>query len=280
MSEIATVSDFVLGNEIGLRLGGFLGVLGVMALWEHYAPRRRLSASLRQRWPANLGLVVIDALILRLLRPIAAVGAAVVAAEQGWGLFNVLDVPFWLAMLASILILDLSIYGQHVVFHKVPLLWRLHRVHHTDVDLDATSGVRFHPLEIVLSVLIKMAIIAVLGAPAAAVVVFEVLLNATAMFNHANVWLPGRVDRVLRMAIVTPDMHRVHHSAYREETDSNYGFNLSLWDRLFGTYRDQPRDGHLAMTIGLAAFRSAPDRRLSRLLIQPFVRDRSVPSSP
>lgn len=272
MGEPAIVSNIILGNEISLRLGAFVGVLAVMALWEHVAPRRPLSASRWQRWSSNLGLVAIDALVLRLLRPIAAVGAAVVAAEQGWGLFNVLSVPFWIAVAASILVLDLVIYGQHVVFHKVPMLWRLHRVHHTDVDLDATSGVRFHPLEIVLSLLIKMGVIVALGAPAVAVIVFEVLLNATAMFNHANVRLPGAVDRVLRTLIVTPDMHRVHHSVHRDETDSNYGFNLSLWDRLFGTYRDQPRDGHLGMTIGITAFRSSSERWLPRLLIQPFRR--------
>lgn len=272
MGERAAVSDLVLGNEISLRLGAFLGVLAVMALWEHVAPRRPLSASRWQRWSSNLGLVAIDAVLLRVLRPLAAVGAAIVAAEQGWGLFHVLAVPPGIAVLVSVVVLDLAIYLQHVVFHKVPLLWRLHRVHHTDVDLDATSGVRFHPFEIVLSLLIKMAIIVALGAPAVAVIVFEVLLNATAMFNHANVRLPGAVDRVLRAVIVTPDMHRVHHSVHRDETDSNYGFNLSLWDRLFGTYREQPRDGHLGMTIGLTEFRSMPDRWLPRLLIQPFVR--------
>jgi sterol desaturase/sphingolipid hydroxylase (fatty acid hydroxylase superfamily) len=210
--------------------------------------------------------------MLRLMLPIAGMGAALLAQEEGWGLFNVLSfVPRWTAVLASILVLDLAIYGQHVVFHKVPFLWRLHRVHHTDIDLDATSGVRFHPLEIALSLALKLAVIAALGAPVVAVVAFEVLLNAAALFNHANVRLSLGLDRVLRRVIVTPDMHRVHHSVHRDETDSNFGFNLSLWDRLFGTYRDQPRDGHLGMTIGLAMFRSSRERWLPRLLIQPFV---------
>ena len=272
MNAFTTVTAFVLANEVALRLGGFLGVLGVMALWEVYAPRRPLSASRWQRWSSNLGIVGIDALMLRLLLPVAAVGAAVLAAERGWGLFNAVPAPLWLAALVSILILDLAIYAQHVVFHKVPWLWWLHRVHHSDVDLDATSGVRFHPLEIALSLLIKIAVIVVLGAPAVAVVVFEVLLNATALFNHANVRLPRTADRILRAAIVTPDMHRVHHSVHRDETDSNYGFNLSVWDRLFRTYRDQPRDGHLGMTIGLRMFRASRERWLPRLLVQPFVR--------
>jgi sterol desaturase/sphingolipid hydroxylase (fatty acid hydroxylase superfamily) len=274
MDDFAT---FVLANEPGLRLGGFLGVLAVMALWELSAPRRRLSASRWQRWSSNLGILALDALMLRLMLPIAAVGAALLAEEEGWGLFNVLSfvpqwtAPEWTAMLASILVLDLAVYGQHVVFHKVPFLWRLHRVHHTDVDLDATSGVRFHPLEIALSLMLKIAVIVALGAPVVAVVAFEVLLNAAALFNHANVRLPLGVDRVLRRVIVTPDMHRVHHSIHRDETDSNFGFNLSLWDRLFGTYRDQPRDGHAGMTLGLAVFRSSRERWLPRLLIQPFI---------
>jgi sterol desaturase/sphingolipid hydroxylase (fatty acid hydroxylase superfamily) len=274
MDDFAFASDFVVANALGLRLGGFLGVLAVMTLWELYAPRRRLSASRWQRWPSNLGLVAVDALMLRLLSPVAAVGAALLAQEQGWGLFNALSLPLWAVVPVCLLVLDLAIYGQHVVFHKVPLLWRLHRVHHTDVDLDATSGVRFHPFEIALSLVFKIAIIIVLGAPAVAVVAFEVLLNATAMFNHGNVRLPLGLDRVLRAVIVTPDMHRVHHSVHRDETDSNFGFNLALWDRLFGTYRAQPRDGHLGMTIGLATFRSSRERWLPHLLIQPFVPER------
>ncbi len=274
MGDRGMVMEFILANELILRFGGFVGVLGAMILWELSAPRRRLSASRWQRWSSNLGIVAIDALMLRLMAPIAAVAAAALAAERGWGLFNALSfVPEWLAVLVAIIVLDLAIYTQHVVFHKAPLLWRLHRVHHTDVDLDVTSGVRFHPIEIALSLMIKIAVIVALGAPAVAVIAFEVLLNAAALFNHGNVRIPPRVDRVLRRVIVTPDMHRVHHSIHRDETDSNFGFCLALWDRLFGTYRDQPRDGHAGMTIGLAAFRSSRQRWLPRLLVQPFVRE-------
>jgi sterol desaturase/sphingolipid hydroxylase (fatty acid hydroxylase superfamily) len=183
-------------------------------------------------------------------------------------------VPFWAAFIASLLLLDLSIYAQHVVFHKVPILWRLHRMHHTDLDFDVTTALRFHPLEIVLSMLVKLAVVGLLGAPAVAVLVFEVLLNATAMFIHGNVGLPPRFDRALRRLVVTPDMHRVHHSIRREETDSNFGFNLSWWDRLFGTYRDQPRDGHAGMTIGLEYFRDWRATRLDGLLMQPFLTPR------
>lgn len=225
-----------------------------------------------RRWVANLGLVAVDTGILRLVFPLAAVGAALTANARGWGLFNTIEAPPWLAVAITLIALDLAIYAQHVAFHKIPLLWRLHRVHHTDTALDATTGLRFHPIEIIASMLFKIALVFALGAPALAVVAFEVLLNALAMFNHANVYLPPRVDRALRRLIVTPDMHRVHHSIHRDETDSNYGFNLSIWDRLFGTYRAQPRDGHEAMALGIDAFRAPTDGALIRLLIQPFVR--------
>ncbi len=266
--------EFLLSHEAGIRLTLFCAVLAVMVGWELAAPRRTLTAPLVVRWTANLGLVVIGALMVRLAFPIAAVGAAAAAGERGIGLFNGIAVPPWLAIALSVVVLDLAVYAQHVAFHKVQLLWRLHRMHHSDVDIDATTGIRFHPLEIVLSMAIKMAVVVALGAPAAAVVIFEVLLNATAMFNHGNVRVPPAIDRVLRRIVVTPDFHRVHHSVHRDETDSNYGFNLSIWDRVFHTYRAQPRDGHETMTIGLDAFRDPRQRRLDRLLIQPFVRAR------
>ncbi len=266
------MTDLVLANEPLIRIGSFAALLAAMVAWELAAPRRTLEAGRAVRWTSNLGIVVIDGLLVRLLFPVAAVGAALLAADRGWGLFNAAPVPFGLAVVVSVAALDLAIYGQHVAFHKVPALWRLHRMHHSDVDFDATTGVRFHPLEIALSMLYKIAVVLVLGAPALAVVLFEVLLNATALFNHGNVRLPSALDRVLRLAVVTPDVHRVHHSIHRDETDSNYGFNLTVWDRLFGTYRGQPRDGHETMTIGLDLFRSARERRLDRLLIQPFVR--------
>ncbi len=242
-----------------------------MMLWERRKPRRALSLPRARRWPANLGIIVVDSIVLRLVFPVLAVGAAELAETRGWGLFHGLNAPFWLAFVASMLLLDLTIYAQHVVFHKIPVLWRLHRMHHTDLDFDVTTALRFHPLEIVLSMLIKLAVVMLLGAPPVAVMVFEVILNATAMFNHGNVGLPRRLDRVLRWILVTPDMHRVHHSIRREETDSNFGFNLPWWDRLFGTYRDQPRDGHSGMTIGLEYFRDQRATRLEGLLLQPFL---------
>jgi sterol desaturase/sphingolipid hydroxylase (fatty acid hydroxylase superfamily) len=266
------MSDVLLAHEAALRLGVFALVLALMVVWEVRAPRRPLSASLAVRWSANLSLVALDTLLIRLAFPLAAVGVATLAAEAGFGLFNALAWPKGLAFAPTVVLLDLAIWAQHVAFHKVPALWRLHRVHHSDVDIDATTGVRFHPIEIAVSMLYKMAVVVALGAPPAAVIAFEVILNATSLFNHGNVRLPLGLDRMLRRVIVTPDMHRVHHSVHRDETDSNYGFNLSLWDRLFGTYRAQPRDGHSAMTIGLEAFRAERDRHLDRLLWQPFRR--------
>jgi sterol desaturase/sphingolipid hydroxylase (fatty acid hydroxylase superfamily) len=265
------MQTLVLGNEMAIRLGCFAAVLAVMTAWEIWLPRRARAAGRGRRWSANFGLVAIDGAILRLLFPLAAVGAAALAKDKGWGLLNVLETAPWLAVAITVVALDLAIYAQHVAFHKIPALWRLHRVHHSDVDLDVTTGLRFHPLEIVLSMMLKAAIVIALGAPALGVIIFEVVLNALAMFNHANVYLPPRSDRILRRLVVTPDMHRVHHSIHRDETDSNFGFNLSVWDRLFATYRAEPRDGHEEMTIGLDTFRTSRDGALHRLLIQPFL---------
>lgn len=262
----------LLHHESIVRLGCFFTVLLAMMFWERRQPRRTLSLPRTRRWPANLGIIVVDSIVLRLVFPILAVGAAGLAETYRWGLFHGLEAPFWLAFIASLLLLDLIIYAQHVVFHKVPVLWRLHRMHHTDLDFDVTTALRFHPLEIVLSMLIKLAVVILLGAPAVAVMVFEVILNATAMFNHGNVSLPPWLDWRLRWLLVTPDMHRVHHSVLVEETDSNFGFNLPWWDRLFGTYRDQPREGHTGMTIGLESFRDGRATRLDGLLLQPFQR--------
>lgn len=267
------MESFVLSHEMALRLAAFIGVLAVMLACERWRPRRLRPAGDRlRRWRTNLGLVAIDALAVRLLFPLAAVGAAALAEARGWGLLHAVDLPGWLSLAIALVVLDLAIYAQHVAFHKAPLLWRLHRVHHSDVDLDATTGLRFHPIEIVLSMAFKVALVLALGAPALAVIVFEVGLNAFAMFNHANVRLRAGLDRALRRLIVTPDMHRVHHSIHRDETDSNYGFNLSIWDRLFRTYCAQPRDGHDAMSIGLDVFRGPGDGTLRRLLTQPFMR--------
>lgn len=262
----------MLQHELAIRLTCFFGVFGGMALWELAAPRRRLTVSRLWRWANNLALVALNSILLRALFPAAAVGVAAFAAEQGWGLFNHFAVPLWMSMPVSVVLLDFVIYLQHVMFHAVPLLWRLHRVHHADLDIDVTTGTRFHPIEIVLSMLIKAAVILVLGPPVGAVVIFEIVLNATSMFNHGNVRMPPALDRVLRLLLVTPDMHRVHHSIEEDETNSNFAFNLSVWDRLFGTYRDQPRARHEAMTIGISTFRE-PSRCvwLPGMLVLPFV---------
>ena len=214
-----------------------------LALWEVLAPRRAATVGRAPRWPSNIAIVVLDALLVRILIPVAAVGVAVIAAQRGWGLLNITPWPPLLEGLIGFLALDLAIYAQHVAFHKVPWLWRLHRMHHADLDIDVTTGLRFHPIEILLSMLIKMAVVVLVGVPATAVIVFEVVLNATSMFNHANAAMPAWLDRVVRLLVVTPDMHRVHHSVLRHETDSNFGFNLPWWDRLFRTYRGAPRGG-------------------------------------
>ncbi|QMU59365.1 MAG: sterol desaturase family protein [Boseongicola sp.] len=260
----------LIDNEPVLRLGVFLGILAVMAIWEVAAPRRRVEIPRLLRWSNNLALVALDGLLVRLVFPVAAVGFALMVEDAGWGVLNWVRVPGWLAVLVAVLVLDLVIYWQHVVFHAVPVLWRLHRMHHADLEFDVTTGLRFHPLEILLSMVIKLAAIAVLGAPAIAVLIFEVVLNGSAMFNHSNVRLPARVDAWLRLVIVTPDMHRVHHSVVRVETDSNFGFNVPWWDRIFGTYRGQPDAGHEGMVIGLERFRTRRDLWLDRMLRQPF----------
>ena len=261
--------ESILATEPQLRLIVFLGVLVAMVLWELAAPRWRQEIPRVIRWTNNLGLVVIDTIVLRLSFPILAVGLAVIAQDRGWGLFNIIEVPGWVAVLVSIVILDLVIYLQHVMFHAVPALWRLHRMHHADLEIDVTTGLRFHPVEILLSMGIKLAMVMALGPPAVAVLIFEVLLNATAMFNHSNVRLPTFVDRVLRLIVVTPEMHRVHHSIRPEETNSNFGFNLPWWDRLLGTCKAQPTAGHEGMSIGIEQFRTTRDLWLDRMLVQP-----------
>jgi len=248
----------------------FLVILLVLAAWEAVAPRRRRDIARGLRWPNNLGIVVLDSLVVRLVFPLVAVGLALMAEERGWGLLNVLAAPDWLAFVVSLLALDLAIYLQHVMLHAVPAFWRLHRMHHADLEFDVTTGLRFHPFEILLSMAIKLAVVAALGPPAIAVLAFEVLLNATSMFNHGNIRLAPAVDRVLRWIVVTPDMHRVHHSIHPVETNSNFGFNLPWWDRLLGTYRAQPVDGHEKMTIGIEQFRSRRDLWLDRMLLQPW----------
>jgi sterol desaturase/sphingolipid hydroxylase (fatty acid hydroxylase superfamily) len=261
------MSETILAAELTIRLAAFLGVLVAMALWEVAAPRRRREIPRVIRWTNNLALVVLDTAILRLTFPIIAVGLAVMAEDHGLGLFNNLDVPIWVAVVVSMLLLDLAIYLQYVMFHAVPGLWQLHRMHHADLDFDATTGLRFHPVEILISMEIKLA---VLGPPAVAVLLFEVILNATALFNHANIDLPRPVDGVLRLIVVTPDMHRVHHSIDPRVTNSNYGFNLPWWDQLLGTYIAQPAKGHEGMEIGIEQFRTRRDLWLDRMLVQPL----------
>ncbi|MDX2287322.1 MAG: sterol desaturase family protein [Hyphomicrobiaceae bacterium] len=262
-------------SEPVLRLSIFLGILGTMALLEVLAPRRALSQPRSSRWLTNFSIVALDSLLVRLMGalavPLAAVAAALYAEANGLGLLNLTDWPWWIELLIALVVLDLAIWFQHVASHKVPLFWRLHRMHHADVDIDVSTAIRFHPIEIGLSMIWKIVCVLALGPSAAAVVAFEVILNACAMFNHANVRLPLWLDRVVRLAIVTPDMHRVHHSVHRHEHDSNYGFNLSIWDRLFGTYTPQPKDGHDGMTIGLLPYQTAEPTKLWWSLSLPFM---------
>src|SRR5215470_93991 len=264
------MSDILFADEPLIRLATFAGVFAVMAAWELLAPRRDQKLGRGTRWPGNISIVVLDAILVRLVFPTSAVGLALVAEARQWGLFHAIDLPTWASVLLAVMALDLAIYLQHVLFHAVPALWRLHRMHHADLEIDVTTGARFHPIEILLSMGLKLGVVMALGAPAVAVLIFEVALNATSMFNHSNVRMPAWLDQVLRWIVVTPDMHRVHHSIVARETNSNFGFNLPWWDRLFGTYRDQPTAGHQAMTIGIEQFRDPAEQRLDRMLTQPF----------
>ncbi|MGI9408544.1 MAG: sterol desaturase family protein [Hyphomicrobiaceae bacterium] len=264
------MDEFLQAHEPLVRLSAFAAVICSMAFWEILAPRRQQTIRRIQRWPSNLAVVLVDTIVVRILFPTTAIGLALLADARGWGLFNYWAVPEWVAVILAVIILDLVIYLQHVLFHAVPALWRLHRMHHADLEFDVTTGNRFHPIEISLSMVIKFAVVVAVGVPAIAVLVFEVLLNAMAMFNHANIRLPRSVDTALRWLVVTPDMHRVHHSVLARETNSNFGFNLAWWDRLFGTYRAQPEAGHEGMTIGVDAFRDPAEQRLDRMLTQPF----------
>ena len=264
-------------REQAIRLSIFLAVLAIMALAEWLAPKRRQHVPKLLRWSNNLALVAVDSFLLRLVLPLTAAAFAAAVQIKGYGLLNTFALPSWLSLVLSLLALDLAIYAQHVVFHKVPVLWRLHRMHHADTEIDVTTGLRFHPVEILLSMALKFAVIALIGAPPAAVLLFEIILNGAALFNHSNVRLPARVDALLRLFIVTPDMHRVHHSDVRTETDSNYGFNLPWWDRMFGTYVAEPAKGQQGMTIGLSQFRSPRELWLDRLLSQPLRDDHKQP---
>ena len=259
-----------MASESAIRLGSFLGIFLLVGLAEHLWPRRQLTVPKGRRWFCNIAVVIIDTFVARLVFPLMPVGMAEIAKVQGWGLFNLVVLPHWLEIGVSVLALDLVIYLQHRAFHRVPTFWRFHRMHHTDLDLDVSSGNRFHPIEILLSFIIKLGVVALLGAPVLAIVVFEVALNATSLFNHGNFRIPLAIDRWLRLFLVTPDMHRVHHSVIHRETDSNFSFNVPWWDRLLGTYRDQPKEGHDGMVIGLKEFRDASRLGLGYLLILPF----------
>jgi len=261
---------FIIDNEVFVRLIFFCGIFAFMAVWEMIAPRRSLSNPRGTRWFNNLTLTFLNSLIVRLFIPITAIEFALYCREHNWGIFNVSGIPEWEAGILSIVVLDLTIYAQHFFFHRIPLFWRFHRMHHTDLDIDVTSGARFHPVEIIISMGIKMVIIVILGAPAWSVLLFEVLLNATSMFNHSNVFMNYRIDKFLRIFLVTPDMHRVHHSVIIQETNSNFGFNFPCWDHFFGTYRDQPASGHEAMSVGLANYRDQKWLTLPWMLAVPF----------
>ncbi len=254
-----------------VRLGFFFGVFALVAVWELLSPRRVLTSSKAVRWYSNLGVVAIDSLTVYILFPLVAIHVAVMAQDKGWGMLNNLDIPTWLKVFAGVLILDMIIYLQHIMFHAVPALWRLHMMHHADLDYDVTTGLRFHPIEIIISMGIKMGSVAAIGASPFTVILFEIILNATAMFNHGNIKLPLQIDKFLRLLVVTPDMHRVHHSVTIRETNSNFGFSFPWWDRLFGTYRPQPAAGHEGMTIGLSQFRDVRQNTLHRMLALPFI---------
>lgn len=264
------MGDFLLNHEPTIRLITFLTMLIGMMVWEVATPRRRQEIPKVLRWTNNLSLVVIDTAILRLAFPVLAVGLAGIAKTNGWGLFNMIDLPVWIAVIFAIMLLDLATYLQHIVFHAVPGLWRLHRMHHADLEFDATTGLRFHPAEIVVSMTAKLALVLAIGAPAVAVLAFEVILNAASIFNHSNIALSPAIDRVVRLFLVTPDMHRVHHSIEPRETNTNFGFSVPWWDRLFGTYLAQPAKGHLEMKIGIEQFRSRRELWLDRMLVQPL----------
>jgi sterol desaturase/sphingolipid hydroxylase (fatty acid hydroxylase superfamily) len=255
-------------NENAIRLASFLGVLMVMAAWERLAPRKKQVDSIYRRWKDNVGLAALDTLVVKIIFPMLPVSFSIFAESHGWGLFNLIQAPACVEWIAAIILFDFIIYGQHILFHFVPALWRLHRVHHSDLDIDASTGIRFHPAEIIISMLIKLAAVGLFGFPAGAVLLFEILLNATSLFNHANIFIPPQADQILRRFIVTPDMHRVHHSIIVKESDRNFGFNLSWWDRLCGTYQAQPDEGHDLMTIGLSEIRQPLS--FGRLLLLPF----------
>lgn len=265
------MAELLAKNEWMIRLAFFGGIFLIVGVVELLVPRRTLTTSKKHRWFANIGIVFINTVVLRVLFPAGAVGISIWTGHHGWGIFNLIEWPLWVEAVLTVVLLDFVIYIQHVMFHALPVLWRLHMMHHADLDYDLTTGTRFHPIEIVISMGIKAGAITLLGAPVIGVIIFEILLNGAAMFNHGNFFIPLGVDRILRLLVVTPDMHRVHHSVFPSETNSNFGFNLPWWDRLFGTYRPQPTKGHEQMTIGLNQFRDPSRLTLPWMIALPFV---------
>lgn len=283
MSETLSIFEFITEYEPGIRLTIFISILLIMSTWEILSPKRQLSVSKAKRWSHNFSLIVLNTLVLRLIFPTAAVGAAAWAAHENIGLLNQ-DIFVQLSqnlsfeiiiLILSVIFMDFVIWTQHLIFHKVPFLWRIHEMHHADLDIDLTTGLRFHPIEILLSMGIKISMIFIFGFSVLAIIIFEIILNTLAVFNHSNIAIKPQIDRVLRKIIVTPDMHRVHHSWLKHETNSNYGFNLSLWDYLFQTYRDQPKEGHEKMTIGTENFREKEWSRIDKMIMIPFIRRKS-----
>ncbi|MGB1215184.1 MAG: sterol desaturase family protein [Pikeienuella sp.] len=261
-----------MAGEATIRLAVFIGVFALMALWETARPRRARTIGRPRRWSTNLGLVVVDTIVARLLFPVAAVGAALDAEARGWGLFNQFEAPAGLEIIAAFVLFDLAIWAQHVVFHHVPFLWRFHMVHHADEEMDVSTGLRFHPVEIAASMAIKISLVYLLGPAALAIIMFEVVLNASAMWSHSNLRLPRQIDRVVRTVIVTPDMHTSHHSVERAEHDTNFGFFFSFWDRLFGVYTETPAAGHDGVKIGLKPWRDGRSAGIIWALLAPFRR--------
>jgi sterol desaturase/sphingolipid hydroxylase (fatty acid hydroxylase superfamily) len=264
------IDTVVIYHEPFIRIVFFAAIFAIVAIAEVFSPRRNLVASKHKRWINNILLSLTGTGLLRLIFPIFPVGVAFFCADKGWGLLNYFQIPLWFAVISGVVLLDLTIYLQHMMFHLVPVFWRVHKVHHIDQDIDVTTGLRFHPLEMILSMIIKIAVVAVIGAPPVSVVIFEILLNGTTMFNHGNLNISLAADRIIRLLIVTPDMHRVHHSVIVKETNSNYGFNFSWWDRLFRTYRREPENGHLQMKIGLNGYHDFKYQQLLPMLIIPF----------
>jgi len=256
--------------EIYIRLSAFILVFICISLAEVLWPRRKQILKRSERWPHNIGISVLNVLLVRFLLPISLAGFAMIVSKNNWGILSMIDISFFSKVILSLLLLDLLIYGQHVAFHHIPILWRLHRVHHADTEIDVTTALRFHPIEILISMGIKFAAVAAMGVPVEAVILFEIILNACAMFNHGNIHIFSKLDKILRYILVTPDMHRVHHSDIKKETNSNFGFNISIWDHLFQTYKAQPSLGHTEMVIGLKEFRETDESRIDKLLTQPF----------